>query len=347
MVHLLAALSWEPQIKGALYVAIAVAVLCGSVQLLLSTNLGARMGFQAAAAGLFGFLTLIGTLWWVYAIGPKGTAPSWQTQEVLAGDAVEGIDVGPAFPAGWKALEAEDPDVADAAPVVGEALTGGEEGGGVFSTASDYVVSRAYETGGGTYGPLGLDFRPFDLFHEARYLVVEVAPVPPEPAEEAAAGDQAAGDQAAGDQASPDEASPDQASPDQASPDQAPADQAQAPADQAPADQAASADQAAPADRAAGDQAPADQAGGGDQAPADQAAGGEAAGGEELADSYAVVMVRDLGSVRLNPAVFTIVSFLLFGLFTRRLHLRDRRAMAAAAEAARAEAEREPAGAGA
>jgi len=311
MVHLLAALSWEPQIKGALYVAIAVAVLCGSVQLLLSTNLGARMGFQAAAAGLFGFLTLIGTLWWVYAIGPKGTAPSWQTQEVLAGDAVEGIDVGPAFPAGWKALEAEDPDVADAAPVVGEALTGGEEGGGVFSTASDYVVSRAYETGGGTYGPLGLDFRPFDLFHEARYLVVEVAPVPPEPAEEAAAGDQAAGVEAAADQASPDEASPDQAP-------------------------------------AAGDQAaPADQAGGGDQAPADQAAGGEAAGGEELADSYAVVMVRDLGSVRLNPAVFTIVSFLLFGLFTRRLHLRDRRAMAAAAEAARAEAEREPAGAGA
>ena len=36
-------------------------VLCGSVYLLLGTNLGARLGFLVALAGLFGWLTLLGT----------------------------------------------------------------------------------------------------------------------------------------------------------------------------------------------------------------------------------------------------------------------------------------------
>ena len=35
---------WNPQIKGALYVIIALVVLPGSAYLLLSTNMGARVG---------------------------------------------------------------------------------------------------------------------------------------------------------------------------------------------------------------------------------------------------------------------------------------------------------------
>ena len=42
----------------------------------------------------------------------------------------------------------------------------------------------------------------------------------------------------------------------------------------------------------------------------------------------AVVMVRDLGSLRLNPAVFTIASALLFGLLIYQLHTRDKELMA-------------------
>ena len=42
----------------------------------------------------------------------------------------------------------------------------------------------------------------------------------------------------------------------------------------------------------------------------------------------AVVMVRDLGSLRLNPAVFTIASALLFGLLVYQLHTRDKELMA-------------------
>jgi hypothetical protein len=47
-------------------------------------------------------------------------------------------------------------------------------------------------------------------------------------------------------------------------------------------------------------------------------------------------MVRDLGSLRLNPAVFTIASALLFGLLVYQLHTRDKELMAKRAkEAAR------------
>ena len=41
---------------------VGIVVLCGSVYLLLGTNLGARLGFLVAMAGLFGWLTLLGSV---------------------------------------------------------------------------------------------------------------------------------------------------------------------------------------------------------------------------------------------------------------------------------------------
>jgi hypothetical protein len=49
---------------------------------------------------------------------------------------------------------------------------------------------------------------------------------------------------------------------------------------------------------------------------------------DEAARPAAVIMVRDLGSLRLNPAVFTIASALLFGLLVYQLHTRDKELMA-------------------
>ena len=73
----LLALTWNPQVRGGLYVFTAVVILCGSGALILGTNLGARLGFQVAAAGLTGFFVVIGATWWVYGIGPKGKSPTW------------------------------------------------------------------------------------------------------------------------------------------------------------------------------------------------------------------------------------------------------------------------------
>jgi hypothetical protein len=49
---------------------------------------------------------------------------------------------------------------------------------------------------------------------------------------------------------------------------------------------------------------------------------------DENATPVAVVMERDLGSLRLNPAVFTISAGLLFGLLVYQLHTKDKELMA-------------------
>lgn len=82
----LGAFQWDPGFRGVLTVVIAVAILCGSVTLILSTNSGARLGFLLAVAGLSGWLFVMGTVWSAYGIGPKGPAPSWKTVDVVQGE---------------------------------------------------------------------------------------------------------------------------------------------------------------------------------------------------------------------------------------------------------------------
>ena len=239
---LVLALSWNPQVRGGLYVLISVLVLCGSGFLILGTNLGGRLGFQASAAGLMGFMVIIGAVWWVYGIGPQGEAPTWVPRFTVQGDLsqAEG-EILAGFPRGWEELDLADPDVADALPVADGALT--SEEGGVFEAPADYLPVAALEKGGETYGPFGiLNFRPFNLFHKPHYLVVQVQPV---------------------------------------------IEQEEIPGAAPPRPQA-----------------------------------------DPNAPRAAVVMVRDLGSLRLNPAIFTIASTLLFGLLIYQLHTRDKELMA-------------------
>ena len=54
---------WDPTILGVLVVLSAVGLFCGSVYLLLGTNLGARLGFLVAGACLSGFMVLLSSLW--------------------------------------------------------------------------------------------------------------------------------------------------------------------------------------------------------------------------------------------------------------------------------------------
>ncbi|MGH9188733.1 MAG: hypothetical protein ACRD0Q_01660, partial [Acidimicrobiales bacterium] len=176
---LMGALSWEPNIKGGLYVLIAVVILCGSAQLLLSTNMGSRLGFQLAAAGLFGFFVIIGAVWWVYGIGPKGPDPTWKPQLVATGDlggpvteSNAGGEALEGFPKGWRELELTDPEVADAQPVADLALPDAEDG-----TKIQYLPVAAYTKGGEDYGPLGIKARPLDVFHEPHFLVIQMQPV--------------------------------------------------------------------------------------------------------------------------------------------------------------------------
>lgn len=78
----LAAIAFDPAIRGVLVVLVGVVVLIGSVYLLVATNTGVRTGFLIAAAALTGWCFSMGIFWWIYGIGMIGQAPSWNDLEI-------------------------------------------------------------------------------------------------------------------------------------------------------------------------------------------------------------------------------------------------------------------------
>jgi len=213
--QLLAALSWDPQIRGALIVVTAFVILPGSVYLLLATNTGAKLGFLLAAAGFFGWMAVMGWVWVVYGIGLKGEQPAWEVEEVVTGDVAENgtTEEAEGFPVGWRELRTGDAILGDAAAEADAVLApseGGEgeaEGGDappvqpVFEDATQYALVGGYAKGGENYwipgGGLATETskgnagsNPFSKvverlkrgpFHAPHYAVIQVAPVIPQP----------------------------------------------------------------------------------------------------------------------------------------------------------------------
>jgi hypothetical protein len=121
---LLAALSWDPGFRGILTVAVAVAILCGSVFVILATNNGARLGFLLALTGFCGWMFVMGIIWSMYGIGWKGSAPTWKVVDVVrsepgSGQVVSNLDEAESLP-----LPDELPDpvkIRDSDPKIEEA----------------------------------------------------------------------------------------------------------------------------------------------------------------------------------------------------------------------------------
>jgi len=84
--NLLAGIAFDPTIRGILAVGVGVVVLMGSVYLLLATNTGNRLGFLLALTGFFGWMAILGSVWWIYGIGMIGEDPSWRVIEYNAAD---------------------------------------------------------------------------------------------------------------------------------------------------------------------------------------------------------------------------------------------------------------------
>jgi predicted transcriptional regulator len=200
MSTVLLAVNWEFELRGVLTVIIGVAVLMGSVYLILGTNLGARLGFLVAFTALAGWMALMGGVWWMYGIGLKGAAPEWKQvpgrtviQEVdLLDDAgvldrpidfTEQDDSVAAAQALDVQLEAEGwRKVAESAPEFGQA----EAAAGVFLeeedalSPGDFDVTNVYEVGGEAYPkPLGDELDLIAFWHKPYYTLVEVAPFEP------------------------------------------------------------------------------------------------------------------------------------------------------------------------
>jgi hypothetical protein len=81
---------WYPVILGILVVVAGIALFCGSIYVLLGTNLGARLGFLVAFTSLAGFMVLL-TLLWCTTASPlntlKGRIPQWRVKEVVTAPA--------------------------------------------------------------------------------------------------------------------------------------------------------------------------------------------------------------------------------------------------------------------
>ena len=145
-------ISWDPGIRGILAVAVGIAVLMGSVYMILSTNLGSRLGFLVAVAGLSGWMMLMGFVWAMYGIGYKGTAPHWVIEEVVTSTSKTDLSAAHLDKAHdlskWRELPADDPSRGEAQATASAALI--TEGSRVkaFSADTDFSVIDAYTRGG-------------------------------------------------------------------------------------------------------------------------------------------------------------------------------------------------------
>lgn len=194
----LAALQWDPHIRGALIVLTAILILPGSVYLLLATNSGPRMGMLIAIAGLSGWMAIMGIVWMVFGIGLKGRQPSWKPEQLLTGT-LQGrttVEAMEDFPSGkWKKLPDADPKLGDAQATVDHYLAPAAAGGGhgestgpseedqirfksPFKQSSEYIRVAGYETGGDNE-LFTLRHHKFYFRHSPHYIVVQIQPVIP------------------------------------------------------------------------------------------------------------------------------------------------------------------------
>ena len=198
----LLAVSWEWELRGTLIVIIAVSVLCGSLYLILGTNLGARLGFLVALTALAGWMFLMGAMWWTYGKGLLGPDPSWKPvagktiirdpgklSAVGVLDAPVDVTGTPAGAAGnvtvalqgngWRKLDSALPSFQQA----GAAGTTFMVDSKAFA-AGDFAVVAVFEKGGErspTFFGGRIDFVAF--FHKPHYSLVEVAPLVPQRSE--------------------------------------------------------------------------------------------------------------------------------------------------------------------
>lgn len=287
-------------IRGVLVVATGIGILMGSVYLILATNSGPRTGLHLAATGFFGWIVIMGFIWWVYGIGLKGTDANWKIIELNRGDLTaaqldKGVELGsglqelegaatnpaaalddtfkkaeesqtPPEIAGWTGMLASNRARGEAQATVDAFLTTTAKEYGVGS----YVPVAAWETGGKDKRPTavckpripGLNDEWGGCWDRAWYRI-KIAFTPRHPTHYAAIQVQAATPQSL------------------------------------------------------------------------IVRPGEAPPLKELDASQpleTIIMERDLGSKRLPPAVITIGSLIIFTVLALRLHDRDKREMAARAE---------------
>ncbi len=194
-------IGWEPELRGLLTVIIGFVALGGSTYLLLGTNIGARLGFLVAMAGLFGWMASMGAIWWAYGIGLVGELPSWQPAEpftivreaeqlpsaeiieapIEITDSSSEPDIAAAAQTaivadGWRKLAEDDRSRGQAIAAADEIVQNQAE----IYAAGEYEAVAVYQRGGERYPKIGNEVDFFAFLHKPKYALVEIAPVVPQ-----------------------------------------------------------------------------------------------------------------------------------------------------------------------
>lgn len=143
-------LSLGGQLRGLGVVVFAIILFCGSVYLLLATDVGGKISFLVCFAALTGFISMLAMIWSTSQFplnSLHGPPPAWKVTEVTE-------DLAQAQVAKVRDI-AEEGSVVDTAEAgeikaaVDTAIT--HEGGEFqqFNATTDYLATASYEIGGG------------------------------------------------------------------------------------------------------------------------------------------------------------------------------------------------------
>jgi hypothetical protein len=182
---------WYPTILGVLVVVAAIVLFCGSIYVLLGTNLGARLGFLVAFTGLMGFMCLL-TLLWCTTASPlntlKGRIPAWEVQQVVKNlDDAKTVAVHNIESPGNKVdtTEASNVKAAVDAALVPKVQTPTTPVGPNdnrfaipdFTDVTKYLVSDTWEIGGSNPQFWKLQFSHEPQYAVAKFCAVKAAPL--------------------------------------------------------------------------------------------------------------------------------------------------------------------------
>jgi hypothetical protein len=179
---------WYPTVLGILVVVAGIALFCGSIYVLLATNLGARLGFLVAFTALMGFMTLLTTLW-ISTASPlntlRGRPPSWKVVEVSEDQAsaktpaIRKVDtigrkVGETQEADIKAAVDEALIIKEEIPAEGK-LPPSDNKYAKFALVTEYKVLQTRKVGGSNPNPFD-----FEITHKPLFAVVEFCQLVPD-----------------------------------------------------------------------------------------------------------------------------------------------------------------------
>ena len=186
---------WYPTILGVLVVVAGVVLFCGSVYLLLGTNLGARLGFLVAFTGLAGFMVILSALWWTTASPQntlKGRLPAWEVQQVVTGLDRANVDEATTIDTNANKLgQAESSEIANLKAAVDAELVKKVDIPAVhlepndnrfakFDVVTDYQILETWEVGGSSP-----QFWKGEFSHQKQVAVVQFCEVAPQPVDRA------------------------------------------------------------------------------------------------------------------------------------------------------------------